>query len=139
MVSVIGSLTFLATYFGYPVFFWVVVGATPGKRLLGLSVIQTDGRRLNVFRAVMRVFGYWLSAMGGWSRDPALIELTRTIGSDYRALTAEDVRKALAAYVVDQGAWSLVVLPARAAAASPAAGAAPAAAAATRPGVVPGQ
>jgi uncharacterized RDD family membrane protein YckC len=63
IVSVIGAVTFLVTYFGYPVFFWVLIGQTPGKRLLGLRVIRTDGQQLGVGRAVLRVFGYWISAI----------------------------------------------------------------------------
>lgn len=63
VVSLIGALTFLATYFGYPMFFWVVIGQTPGKRLLGLRVLQTDGRLLSVSRAFIRVLGYWVSAL----------------------------------------------------------------------------
>jgi uncharacterized RDD family membrane protein YckC len=63
IVSVVGAVSFLVTYFGYPVFFWVMIGQTPGKRLLGLRVIQTDGQLLGVGRAVLRVFGYWISTI----------------------------------------------------------------------------
>jgi uncharacterized RDD family membrane protein YckC len=63
IVSAIGAVTFLVTYFGYPIFFWVMVGQTPGKRLLGLLVIQQDGQRLSVGRAFVRVLCYWVSAL----------------------------------------------------------------------------
>lgn len=62
VVGVMGSITFLVTYFVYPVFFWVLAGQTPGKRLMGLRVIRTDGQPLTVARAVRRALGYWLSA-----------------------------------------------------------------------------
>jgi uncharacterized RDD family membrane protein YckC len=63
IISVVGAVTFLVTYFGYPVFFWVIIGQTPGKRLLGLRVVRTDGQKLGLGRAVLRVFGYWISAI----------------------------------------------------------------------------
>ena len=63
IVSAVGAVTFLVTYFGYPIFFWVTVGQTPGKRLFGLLVIQTDGHKLSVGRAFLRVLGYWISAL----------------------------------------------------------------------------
>ncbi|HEY6916267.1 MAG TPA: insulinase family protein [Allosphingosinicella sp.] len=56
---------------------------------------------------------YWLDAMEGWTTTPALIEQTRTFLSDYKGLTAEDIRRAVAAYVADEGDWSMVVLPER--------------------------
>ncbi len=39
------------------------------------------------------------------------IENVRTYLADYRALTAEDVRRAVATYVTDAGDWSMLVLP----------------------------
>jgi uncharacterized RDD family membrane protein YckC len=63
IVSLIGSVTFLVVYFGYPTFFWVIVGETPGKRLFGLRVLRTDGHRLGVGRALLRAAGYWISAL----------------------------------------------------------------------------
>ena len=59
--------------------------------------------------------GYWLGALEDWDRDPRAIESVRSYLADYRALTPEDVRHAVATYVTDQGDWSMLVLPARAA------------------------
>ena len=61
----------------------------------------------------MKTNGYWLSAMEGWSRDKRLIEQTRTLLSDYRTMTAAEVRDAVARHVRDEGDWSILVLPAR--------------------------
>jgi zinc protease len=61
----------------------------------------------------MKTNAYWLSAMEGWSRDPKLVEQTRTLMSDYRSMTAEEVRGAVARHVRDDGDWSILVLPAR--------------------------
>ena len=51
-----------------------------------------------------------------WDRDPRAIENVRTYLADYRALTPEDVRRAVATWVTDRGDWSMLVLPARGAA-----------------------
>jgi zinc protease len=57
--------------------------------------------------------GYWLDALENWDRDPRAIANVRNYLADYRALTPEDVRRAVATYVTDQGDWSMLVLPAR--------------------------
>jgi zinc protease len=59
----------------------------------------------------LKTNGYWLSAMESWTTRPELIEQTRSYLSDYKALTAEDVRRAVAAHVTDEGDWSMLVLP----------------------------
>jgi zinc protease len=61
----------------------------------------------------MKTNAYWVSAMEGWTRDRSLIDQTRTILSDYRTLTAAEVRDAVARHVRDEGDWSILVLPAR--------------------------
>jgi zinc protease len=58
--------------------------------------------------------GYWLSAMEDWPSQPELIEQTRSYIADYKGLTAEDVRRAVATYVADAGDWSMLVLPGKA-------------------------
>jgi uncharacterized RDD family membrane protein YckC len=63
VVRVAGAVTFLITYFVYPIFFWVLIGQTPGKMLLGLRVTRLDGQRIGVGRAFLRVLGYWVSAI----------------------------------------------------------------------------
>jgi zinc protease len=59
--------------------------------------------------------GYWAGAMEDWSRRPALIEQTRTYLSDYRSMTPEAVQAAMKTWVADEGDWSMVILPAKAA------------------------
>jgi uncharacterized RDD family membrane protein YckC len=53
----------VAVVIGYPVGCWVLFGRTPGKALMGLCVVRVDGKRLTVGRALLRFFGYWLSAI----------------------------------------------------------------------------
>ena len=59
--------------------------------------------------------GYWINAIADWISHPEEIQNTRNYLSDYRSLTPEEVRRAVASLVADAGDWSMVVLPARAA------------------------
>lgn len=62
----------------------------------------------------LKTNGYWLSTLENWTRNPALIEQTRSFLSDYRGMKATDVQAAMARHVADSGDWSLTVLPAKA-------------------------
>ncbi len=64
---------------------------------------------------------YWVDALEDWDRDPRAIDNVRSYLADYRALTPEDVRRAVATWVTDQRDWSMLVLPARGAATAAAA------------------
>lgn len=58
------ALAFTVVLFaGYPIFCWAMIGQTPGKRVLGLRVVRTDGRPLTIWRSVLRYLAYWLSAL----------------------------------------------------------------------------
>ncbi len=48
---------------GYPVGFWVLLGQTPGKLLLGVRIAQVTGKPLTIRRALLRYLGYFLSAI----------------------------------------------------------------------------
>ena len=61
----------------------------------------------------LKTNGYWAGTMEDWSREPHLIEHTRTYLADYKALTPGEVRSAVAKWVTDEGDWSILVLPAR--------------------------
>jgi zinc protease len=61
----------------------------------------------------LKTNGYWAGTMADWSREPYLIEHTRTYLADYKTLTPEDVRRAVAKWVADEGDWSILVLPAK--------------------------
>lgn len=49
--------------FIYFIFFWVLAGFTPGKALLGLRVVRSDGRPVNLGRALLRFIGYSIAAL----------------------------------------------------------------------------
>jgi uncharacterized RDD family membrane protein YckC len=58
-------IALFSTIFGfiYFIFFWVISGFTPGKALLGLRVVRTDGRPVNLGRAVLRLIAYLIAAL----------------------------------------------------------------------------
>lgn len=60
LVTSITALFFAAGYF---TFFWTLVGQTPGKLLLGLRVVDQDGKNPTFGRSLIRVIGYALSAL----------------------------------------------------------------------------
>ena len=61
-IGLISPVLFLMVLI-YFVFFWTLVGYTPGKALLGLRITRQDGRPLSVGRALLRYLGYWVSAI----------------------------------------------------------------------------
>jgi uncharacterized RDD family membrane protein YckC len=46
--------------------FWALAGTTPGKWVLGLRVVRSDGSRLGPGRALLRYLGYLISALPLW-------------------------------------------------------------------------
>jgi uncharacterized RDD family membrane protein YckC len=60
-IGLISPVLFLVVLI-YFVFFWALVGFTPGKALLGLQIVRQDGQPLSVGRALLRYLGYWVSA-----------------------------------------------------------------------------
>ncbi len=56
--SVVGFTTI-----SYFVFFWAVVGQTPGLRFMGLRVVSGDGRRPSGRRALVRMIGYVIATL----------------------------------------------------------------------------
>ena len=50
------SIVYFATFYS-------LVGYSPGKYLVGLRVVRTDGFRLGFWRSVVRGIGYYLSAL----------------------------------------------------------------------------
>jgi uncharacterized RDD family membrane protein YckC len=60
---VLASLISIGVYVGYPLLFWTLTGQTPGKMLLGLRVVSTEGRYLSFGRAVRRLIGFILAAL----------------------------------------------------------------------------
>ena len=58
----LGAAGLILSFFYY-VGFWLLAGQTPGKAVLGLAIVQTDGGPLRLGRAIVRWLGYWLSGI----------------------------------------------------------------------------
>lgn len=54
---------FTLSTIGYYVFFWMMTGQTLGMIFLGLRVVTIEGRRLTVWRAIIRFIGYIIAAL----------------------------------------------------------------------------
>jgi len=42
----------------YLLFFWILAGQTPGKRLMGLRIVRLNGRRMTLLVGIRRMLGY---------------------------------------------------------------------------------
>jgi uncharacterized RDD family membrane protein YckC len=63
-IVLFGILSFdVMFYLGYYVGLWLLAGQTPGKRVMGVRIVRTDGERLTFGNAVRRLVGYWLSTV----------------------------------------------------------------------------
>jgi len=60
--SVIGIAFFVGSIIYFPAF-WVWQGATPGKMMMGVKIVKTDGSPIGIGRAILRYFGYIVSAI----------------------------------------------------------------------------
>jgi uncharacterized RDD family membrane protein YckC len=47
----------------YDIGFWMLAGQTPGKRVVGVRVVRTDGKRLKFGNALRRAIGYVISGI----------------------------------------------------------------------------
>jgi uncharacterized RDD family membrane protein YckC len=58
----ISCLSLLITA-GYFVGFWATTGQTPGKMVMGIKVISTDGQSVSWGKAILRYFGFIISGL----------------------------------------------------------------------------
>ena len=61
LLSAVG-LNLLVTI-SYNIGFWMMSGQTPGKRVLGVRVMRSDGTRVRLGNAIRRQIGYWISGI----------------------------------------------------------------------------
>jgi uncharacterized RDD family membrane protein YckC len=57
----LASLAAVLLVFVYFIFFWTLIGQTPGKMMLGLRVVSVDGGSVTLWQAIRRVIGYLVS------------------------------------------------------------------------------
>src|SRR5262249_3799828 len=63
LIIPVSGLSVLLFAPGYFVLCWSLVGATPGKHILGRRGLRADGRRASWGRAFIRFAGYWISPL----------------------------------------------------------------------------
>ena len=61
ILFILGLVVFVRLF--YNMGFWMLAGQTPGKRVMGVRVVRTDGQRLKWGNAIRREVGYWISAI----------------------------------------------------------------------------
>jgi uncharacterized RDD family membrane protein YckC len=62
LLPIIGGAASLVLSIVYPVYFWALLGATPGKQVFGLRVLGMDGETpIGWQRAMLRVIGYMIN------------------------------------------------------------------------------
>ena len=49
--------------FVYYVAFWTWRGQTPGKMMLGVRIVKSNGNPIGLGRALLRAIGYWVNAL----------------------------------------------------------------------------
>jgi uncharacterized RDD family membrane protein YckC len=58
------TLILIVVAFAYFPFFWARSGQTPGMRPFGLYIVRdNDGGRISAGQAILRLIGYWVSAI----------------------------------------------------------------------------
>ena len=63
VAAVFSAVVYVVVGFGYDIAFWILVGQTPGKSLMGVRIVRTDGRRVRFGNALVRRLAYILSGL----------------------------------------------------------------------------
>lgn len=63
IVIAIVVVLYITIELSYTIGFWLLAGQTPGKRVMGVRIVRTGGRRINPWSAIRRYVGYWLSSI----------------------------------------------------------------------------
>ena len=63
MPLALGAGIYLIVSLLYDIGFWLLAGQTPGKRVMGVRIVRTDGKRIKFGNALRRWIGYTLSAI----------------------------------------------------------------------------
>jgi len=63
LTAILTGVLITGVSIGYPVLFWTLTGQTPGKMLMGLRIVTTDGHYLTLGRSVRRYIGYFIAAL----------------------------------------------------------------------------
>ena len=72
---------------------------------------RARGPRIQDIQKQQQTNEYWLSLLAGSGQDPRLLDVIRSTLPDLKSVTAEDVQKAAQAWLKDDKAFLLVVVP----------------------------
>jgi uncharacterized RDD family membrane protein YckC len=62
-MAILSGGIYLLLSIAYDVAFWMLAGQTPGKRVMGLRIVRSDGDRVRAGNAVRREVGYVISGI----------------------------------------------------------------------------
>jgi uncharacterized RDD family membrane protein YckC len=62
MVTII-SIVSLSFYLIYFIGLWMLAGQTLGKWVVGVRIVRTNGERIRLRTAIVRLIGYWISTI----------------------------------------------------------------------------
>ena len=62
-MNAIGLILVIVWSVGYEIFFWSTKGQTPGKMIMGIKIVTTDGGSIGVGKAILRLIGYAISGI----------------------------------------------------------------------------
>jgi uncharacterized RDD family membrane protein YckC len=63
VVTVVDAALGVVLVVAYYIGFWLAAGQTPGKRIMGVRIVRTDGGRVELGNVIRRFAGYWLSCI----------------------------------------------------------------------------
>jgi zinc protease len=75
------------------------------------EVTRITGPRSEAVKRDMASNAFWVAALSGAQADSRRLEFIRTLASDYRTITAEDVHAAAKRWLKPETAWKLKVVP----------------------------
>jgi uncharacterized RDD family membrane protein YckC len=62
VMTVVTVSVLVVVFLAYDMGFWLLAGQTPGKRIMGVRIVCTDGDRVHLGNAIRREIGYLISA-----------------------------------------------------------------------------
>lgn len=95
-------------------FYDVVKGITADLRAHPVTQDELDrvqGPRIDLFTKSQQTNGYWLQVLGGVQSDPRKLDIIRSTIPDLKHVTVADIQAAAQAYLLDDTAWKMEVLP----------------------------
>ena len=95
-------------------FFKIVRGIAADLREHPVSEDELErakGPRVDLFTKSQQTNGYWLAVLGGVQADPRKLDVIRSTIPDLKHVTAADVHEAAKTYLLDDKAWTMLVLP----------------------------